>query len=94
MELELEPIVDNWYAHLDKGQEFKVVAVDEDNELIEIQYYDGDIEEISLKDWTSMPIELAEEPQDWAGVLDVTEPDDLGLDYTASLKEGWEDKVE
>ncbi len=29
MDNELDPIVGNWYRHLDKGQIFRVVALDE-----------------------------------------------------------------
>jgi hypothetical protein len=44
MSNELDPILGNWYQHLDKGGLFRVVAIDEDNAVIEIQNFDGDVD--------------------------------------------------
>ncbi|MGJ0483765.1 MAG: DUF6763 family protein, partial [Methylomicrobium sp.] len=51
MKNEADPIVGNWYQHLDKGQAFQVVAVDEDAGAVELQHFDGDVEEIDLDAW-------------------------------------------
>ncbi|MDH5257753.1 MAG: hypothetical protein OEX07_07085 [Gammaproteobacteria bacterium] len=91
MKTELDPIVDNWYFHLDKGSKFKVVAVDDDEKLIEIQNYDGDIEEITKANWRNLKIELCEEPQNWAGALDVSEIDDLGTEITDTSEDDWKE---
>ncbi len=93
MESELDPIVDNWYAHLDKGQQFKVVAVDTEAELIELQHFDGDIEEVTLSQWREMQIELSEEPEDWSGPLDIGEIDDLGTEITDTGSEVWSEPL-
>ena len=60
---EYDPIVNNWYTHKDKGQLFTIVDVGEDS--IDIQYIDGDLEEISFSTWRNMDIELGEEPENW-----------------------------
>jgi hypothetical protein len=86
---DVEPIVGNWYVHLDKGQKFKVVAVDEECKLVEIQHFDGDIEEASLAEWDEMQLELSEEPQNWSGPIDFEEVDDLGTEITDTSKEEW-----
>lgn len=86
---ELDPIIDNWYFHMDKGQRFKVVATDENADTVELQHFDGDIEELSFNDWASMDIELSEEPEDWSGPLDVAEQDDLGTEVTDTVKKDW-----
>ena len=57
MPTESAPIVGNWYRHLDKGQKFEVVAIDEDARIVETQHFDGDIEEIDLDDWYELDIE-------------------------------------
>ena len=44
-----------------------MLKVDEDSELIEIQYLDGDIEEIDLEAWAEMDLEKVEEPEGWSG---------------------------
>lgn len=91
MPRDLDPIVDNWYAHLDKGQRFKVVAVDEETALVELQKFDGDIEEISLSAWYKLEIEFSEEPENWSGAMDIAEIDDLGTEITETSKEDWSD---
>jgi len=44
-----------------------VLSVDEDAELVEIEYLDGDIEELDLDAWHEMDLEKIEEPEGWAG---------------------------
>ena len=53
---EILPLVGMWYEHLDKGQEFKVVAVNDDTETIEVQHLDGDIEEFGFDEWEELEI--------------------------------------
>jgi hypothetical protein len=89
MENELEPIIGNWYMHLDKGQRFEVVAVDEANALVELQHFDGDLEEVSLAEWREMNIAFSEEPQNWTGPVDIGEVDDLGTAVTDTTTEDW-----
>jgi hypothetical protein len=40
--------------------------VDEDSELVEIEYLDGEIEEIDLETWHEMDLEQTDEPEGWA----------------------------
>jgi hypothetical protein len=86
---ELDPIVDQWYAHLDKGQRFYVVAIDEVGNAVELQHFDGDLEELSLEEWRELDIELSEEPENWAGALDIAEQDDLGTGVTDTTADDW-----
>jgi len=90
MATEADPIVTTWYQHLDKGQKFQVVAVDENVNLIEIQYFDGDIEEIDIDDWYLMELEQIESPEDISGALDVSEIDDLGASITDTSPGDWD----
>jgi hypothetical protein len=95
MNSEADPIVGNWYRHLDKGQPFVVVAVDEEAGLVEIQHFDGDLEEIELEAWYRLPIEPIEEPENWSGPLDVAELDDLGgTEVTDTRPEDWSEPLE
>lgn len=94
MENELEPIIGNWYMHQDKGQRFTVLAVDEERELVELQHFDGDIEEIGLTEWGDMQIALSEAPQNWSGSVDIQEVDDLGTEITDTSKEDWSDPLQ
>jgi hypothetical protein len=82
MSNEFNPTIDQWYQ-VEKGDLLRVVAVDED--LVEVQYFDGSVEELDIDTWREMDIELAEEPEDWTGPFDDIEDDDLGdADITAT----------
>lgn len=75
------PEVGQWYAHRDKGEMFHVVAFDEDAGLVELQDFDGAIDEVDLDTWFEMELEPSEPPEDWTGPVDDVETDDLG--YTS-----------
>jgi hypothetical protein len=86
---ELDPQINQWYAHLDKGQRFYVIAVNEEQNTVEVQHFDGDIEEFSLDEWSDLQIELSVEPENWAGALDIAEEDDLGTGVTDTSSDDW-----
>lgn len=89
MTTEFDPIAENWYRHLDKGQTFRVVDVDTEGGVVEIQYFDGDLDELDLETWYAQEIELAAPPENWSGPLDVAEPDDLGTEVTDTSDADW-----
>lgn len=93
MSTDLDPIVDNWYFHLDKGQRFLVVAIDADRQSVEIQHFDGDLEEVDLNEWYEMDIAISEAPENWSGPIDVTERDDYGTEITDTRPEDWTDPL-
>jgi hypothetical protein len=61
-----EPVPGQWYENLEEEESFRVLTVDEDSELVEIEYLDGDIEELDLEAWHEMDLERTEEPEGWA----------------------------
>jgi hypothetical protein len=61
-----EPVAGQWYENVEEEESFRVLSVDEDSELIEIEYLDGDIEEIDLEAWHEMDLEMTTEPEGWA----------------------------
>jgi hypothetical protein len=77
---ELDPIEGNWYHYLDKGQDFMVVDVNTREGTVDIQYFDGNIEELEMEEWEEMDLEEIEPPEDWTGPLDDLESDDLNYD--------------
>jgi len=62
-----EPVAGQWYENVEEEESFRVLSVDEDSELVEIEYLDGDIEEIDLETWHEMDLEPTEQPEGWAG---------------------------
>lgn len=89
MPTDLEPIVEHWYRHLDKGQIFKVIDVDDEGRVIEIQHFDGTVDQIEADEWADMEVEAAEEPEDWTGPLDDVERDDLDYTETDMTSTDW-----
>jgi hypothetical protein len=61
-----EPVPSQWYENVEEEESFRVLSVDEDSELIEIEYLDGDIEEIDLETWHEMDLERIAEPEGWS----------------------------
>jgi hypothetical protein len=73
------PVVGKWYAR-PGGDSFEVVAFDPDDGTIEIQYFDGTIEELDTDEWHEERIDTAEPPEDWTGSVDV-EPEDYENEF-------------
>lgn len=94
MATELEPIVGNWYRHLDKGQTFRVIAIDERNGVVETQDFDGGLEEIELIEWPELELEAAEAPEDWTGPVDDVETDDMDYSETDMESADWQRPLE
>ena len=42
MAREYEPVAGQWYENIDENESFRVLSVDEDAELVELEYLDGD----------------------------------------------------
>jgi hypothetical protein len=73
-----QPSIGEWYR-VRSGELLEVVAFDAADGTIEVQYFDGTVEELDFEDWRSQratgAIEEAEAPEDWSGSVDV-EPED------------------
>jgi len=88
------PVIGNWYRRTG-GDSFEVVAIDPDDRTIEIQYFDGTIEELELDEWLEDLIEASEPPEDWTGSVDV-EPEDTENEYETEPNGGekWGDPLQ
>jgi len=75
------PTIGDWYRY-SGGELFEVVAIDEDEGTIEIQHFDGTVEELDFDDWATSwhdrEIETAAAPEDWSGSVDMDAEDDAG----------------
>ena len=90
----LQPVTGEWYRHLDKGPWFRVIGVEKDEDLIEIQHFDGDLEEVDLAEWFAMDLARAVQPEDWTGPIDDVEADDLDDTDTAMADKNWRTSVD
>lgn len=73
-----DPVVGNWYKDVENNLIFKVVAIDESSDSIEVQYFNGDIDEYDTESWYNSTFDYIEEPEDWSAPFDDLEKDDLG----------------
>ena len=71
---DIYPEIGGWYRRPGRGL-FEVVATDEDDRTIEIQFFDGTLAEIDLDAWQEMYMEEAQPPEDWTGSMDVGRED-------------------
>jgi hypothetical protein len=82
-----QPDIGEWYR-VRGGDLLEVVAIDEDDGTVEVQHFDGTLEELDLADWetqrASGEIENADAPEDWSGSVDV-EGDEDALAPNAGL---------
>ena len=83
MSRDYEPVAGQWYENLEEEESFRVLSVDEDSELVEIEYLDGDIEELDIEAWHEMDLDRIEEPEGWSesdAEDDAEDDDDLDDD--------------
>ena len=83
------PEVGQWYLHRDKGEMFQVTGYDSGAHTVEIQNFDGDVDEIDAESWGALRLEPASEPEDWTGPMDDVEVDDLGYSDTEMRAADW-----
>jgi hypothetical protein len=76
-----QPSIGDWYRS-SGGALFEVVALDDEDGTIDIQYFDGTVEEMDREDWEAQweegTLEAAEAPEDWTGSVDVERSDEEG----------------
>jgi hypothetical protein len=85
------PVPGQWYESLEDEEIFQVLSIDEDSELIELQYEDGDVEEIDYETWQELDLDLTEEPEGWSGSDDDDEDDDEADDDDDDDDDDWDD---
>ncbi len=87
-----EPVKGQWYENVEEDDSFRVLSVDEDADLVEIEYLDGDIEEMDIEAWHEMDLEQRAEPEGWAeSQKDEDEDDDEDWDEDDDEDEDDED---
>jgi len=85
------PVVGDWYRRTN-GALFEVVAIDRDDGTIEIQHFDGTVEEFELEAWLEQEFEEATAPEDWTGSVDV-EPEDYEAEREVPTAIVWSDPL-
>ncbi|HEX6639245.1 MAG TPA: DUF6763 family protein [Steroidobacteraceae bacterium] len=88
---EYAPVPGKWYENREEEETFRVLSVDEDDELVEIEYLDGEIEELDLDTWHELDLEPTDEPEGWSDESDSDEDEDEDDDYDDDEDEDDED---
>ena len=89
---ETELIIGGWYRWTN-GNLFEVVAIDEQAKTIELQHFDGTIDEVDEENWPTLIIELVGAPEDWSGSVDM-DPEDFQGEENGEMPLGWHDPLE
>lgn len=87
MDFLVKPVIGEWYETV-SGESFEVVAIDLEDGSVEIQYFDGAIEELEFSTWQQMQIQAVDAPDDWSGPMDMMREDYLS-DSGMSSHEDW-----
>ena len=68
------PGIGQWFRR-PNGTLFEVVAIDEDGRTIEIQQFDGTLDEIEIDRWPGLLLVEVSPPEDISGSLDMDSED-------------------
>lgn len=90
MAREYEPVAGQWYENIDENESFRVLRVDEDSELIEIEYLDGDIEELDLDTWQELDLDKIDQPEGWSAADDQEEEEEE-KEEKDEIEETWDE---
>jgi len=74
-----DPVIDQWYKDVENNLTFKVVAIEESDESIEVQYNNGDIGEYDNDSWYNSTFDFIEDPEDWSAPFGGLDTEDLGF---------------
>jgi hypothetical protein len=87
-----KPEVGAWYQTAEDVY-LEVVAYDPEEDTIELQFYDGTVEEYDSESWEELELRAAEPPEDWAGSLDMSK-DDYGVDLDRPAGETFDNPLD
>ena len=85
------PVIGEWYRTVD-GALMEVVAIDIDEGSIEVQHFDGTVEEFDFEGWQEQGLVAAKAPEDWSGSVDI-EPEDFDSGGEEPAAPTWTDPL-
>ena len=88
----LYPVIGQWFSR-PNGTLFEVVAVDEDDGTVEVQLFDGTIDEVDMEAWPELLLTEASAPEDWSGSVDM-DPEDFVSRHNDEMPAGFHDPLE
>lgn len=85
------PLIGQWYRRAD-GSLFEVIAIDEFDATVELQFFDGTLDELELESWPGLRIEQVAAPEDWSGSVDM-DPEDYKGTPSGDIPPGYHDPL-
>jgi hypothetical protein len=85
------PVIGQWFTR-PNGTLFEVVAIDEDDATVEIQFFDGTIDEVDIDRWPELLLTEASAPEDWSGSVDM-DPEDYVSKKDSEMPSGYHDPL-
>ncbi len=82
------PDIGDWYKNQEYNNIFEVVASDEREDYVEVQYFAGEIEEFDIETWYELDLKRIPPPEDWSGPYEVAR-EDLGYTDETIHPEDW-----
>ena len=84
------PVIGQWFRR-PNGTLFEVVAIDEQDGTVEIQQFDGTIDEVDIERWPQLLLTEVSAPEDWSGSVDM-DSDEL-TDNESDMPAGYHDPL-
>jgi len=85
------PVIGHWFRR-PNGTLFEVVAIDEDDATVEIQQFDGTIDEVDIERWPELLLMEVSAPEDWSGSVDM-DPEDYVGRKDSEMPSGYHDPL-
>lgn len=85
------PELHAWYQDVEEDALFEVVAIDEEEDYIEVQYLNGEIGEFDFDVWKQMIILEAEAPEDWTAPYEMSATDEFDEGQSGFSLSNWDD---
>lgn len=85
------PVIGQWFRR-PNGTLFEVVAIDEMANTVEVQQFDGTVDEFDVERWADLLLTEASAPEDWSGSVDM-DPEDYDGRAEAEVPNGYHDPL-
>ncbi len=86
------PVIGQWFRRAN-GTVFEVVALDDATGTIEIQQFDGTLDEVDNDAWVQWPLVEVSAPEDWSGSVDM-DPEDFVSSNNEDMPNGFHDPLD
>lgn len=86
------PSIGQWFRR-PNGSMLEVVAIDEKDNTVEVQFFDGTIDEVEIEAWADQRLTEAAAPEDWSGSVDM-DPEDYVGKRSSDVPTGYQDPLQ